>query len=88
MIEQVRLAQLQKPQTPRSRVRRVEADRSAPASSREQEASAELDPSEDQELSEIGDAAPVKKRRRRRKPVNREGGAAVASPASDSSAEH
>jgi poly(A) polymerase len=88
MVEQVRLAQLQKPQTPRSRVRRVEADRPAPAAGRESESSVDLEPRDDQETGDMGDAAPAKKRRRRRKPVNREGGAAVASPASDSSAEH
>jgi hypothetical protein len=46
-----------------------------------------LEPSEDQDPGELGDIAPAKKRRRR-KPVNREVRAAVASPASDSSAEH
>ena len=88
MVEQVRLAQQQKPQTPRTRVKRVDADRPAPASSRERESSAESEPHEDQEPGELGDAAPAKKRRRRRKPVNREGGSAVVSPSADSSVEH
>ena len=88
MVEQVRLAQLQKPQTPRTRVKRVDADRPVPATSRELESSVGLEPSEEPELGEMGDAAPAKKRRRRRKPVAREGAASVASPASDSSAEH
>jgi poly(A) polymerase len=86
VVEQVRLAQQQKPQTPRTRVKRVEADRPAPAVGRE--ALADLEPNEEQEPGEMGDAAPAKKRRRRRKPVNREGGSAVVSPASDSSTEH
>jgi poly(A) polymerase len=88
MVEQVRLAQLQKPQIPRTRVKRVDADRPVPATSRELESSVGLAPSEEQELGEMGDAAPAKKRRRRRKPVAREGAASVASPVSDSSAEH
>jgi poly(A) polymerase len=88
MVEQVRLAQLQKPQIPRTRVKRVDADRPVPATSRELESSVGLAPSEEQELGEMGDAAPAKKRRRRRKPVAHEGAASVASPVSDSSAEH
>jgi poly(A) polymerase len=90
MVEQVRLAQLQKPQTPRSRVRRVDADvaRQAPGPTRDGDPSSDLESAEDHEPNESGDAAPAKKRRRRRKPVNREGGAAVASPAPDSSVEH
>jgi poly(A) polymerase len=87
MIEQVRLAQLQKPQTPRTRVKRVDVNRPMSATSREREPSVDLAPSEDPEFGEMGDAAPAKKRRRR-KPVARGGGAAVSSPASDSSAEH
>jgi poly(A) polymerase len=87
MVEQVRLAQQQKPQTPRSRVKRIDADRPATISKNEHESSADLEPSEDQDPGELGDIAPAKKRRRR-KPVNREVRAAVASPASDSSAEH
>ncbi len=90
MVEQVRLAQLQKPQTPRSRVRRVDADvaRQAPGPTRDGDPSSDLESAEDHEPNELGDAAPAKKRRRRRKPVNREAGAAVASPAPDSSVEH
>ena len=90
MVEQVRLAQLQKPQTPRSRVRRVDADvaRQAPGPTRDGDPSSDLESAEDHEPNELGDAAPAKKRRRRRKPVNREAGAAVASPASGSSAEN
>jgi poly(A) polymerase len=80
MIEQARLAQAQKPQQPRTRVRRVDTDapRSAGGDAQAVPVAGAADP------AEFGDAAPAKKRRRRRKPANREGGAVAASPASDS----
>jgi poly(A) polymerase len=76
MIEQARLAQLQKPQVPRTRVKRVESDAARGADSTQPAA-----PSPG--FGEAGEAAPAKKRRRRRKPANREGGAQTASPPSD-----
>jgi poly(A) polymerase len=76
MIEQMRLAQSQKPQQARTRVKRVESD--APRSPDTGETSA---PSP--EPGESGEAAPAKKRRRRRKPGNREGGAVSTSPPPD-----
>ena len=72
MIEQMRLAQSQKPQQPRSRVKRAEPD--DPRNFEAGEATAPSHPS-----TESGDAAPAKKRRRRRKPANREGGSAAGS---------
>ncbi|MDP3355644.1 MAG: polynucleotide adenylyltransferase PcnB, partial [Polaromonas sp.] len=70
--EQMRLAQSQKPQQPRTRVKRAEPDvtRNPDAGQATAPASAS---------GEGGDAAPAKKRRRRRKPANREGGAMSAS---------
>ena len=73
MIEQMRLAQSQKPQQARTRVKRAESD--AP---RSPDASETSTPSP--EPGESGEAAPAKKRRRRRKPGNREGGAVSTSP--------
>ncbi|MDW5443769.1 polynucleotide adenylyltransferase PcnB [Polaromonas sp. SM01] len=91
MIEQARLAQLQKPQPPRTRVKRNDAD--APRTVAGASSSPDADrmppatPGEPGEQGEFGDAAPAKKRRRRRKPVNREAGAAPASSASDGQAD-
>ena len=76
MIEQMRLAQSQKPQQARTRVKRAESD--APRSPDTSKTSA---PSP--EPGESGEAAPAKKRRRRRKPGNREGGAVSTSPPPD-----
>ena len=87
MIEEVRLAQLQKPQQPRVRVRRPDADvRDLPHS-----ASLANAPDADRHVSdqaalfpEHGDTAPAKKRRRRRKPANRgSAGAGEGQPAGD-----
>jgi poly(A) polymerase len=67
MIEEARQAQMQKPQAPRVRVKRPDAEAgSTPASHAERERSDVADASGEQ-----GDAAPAKKRRRRRKPTNR-----------------
>ena len=68
MIEAVREAQLKKPQTPRVRVKRVDAETGSPeayAPVKSPHASPDLPEST---LVE-GDAAPAKKRRRRRKPT-------------------
>ncbi|WP_431097686.1 polynucleotide adenylyltransferase PcnB [Polaromonas aquatica] len=84
MIEEARQAQQNKPQAPRVRVKRVDAE---PGSTHaERAASDSADASGEQ-----GDAAPAKKRRRRRKPANRggaggaegAGGEAASSPSSD-----
>ncbi|MDP1741691.1 polynucleotide adenylyltransferase PcnB [Polaromonas sp.] len=76
MIEQIRLAQSQKPHQPRTRVKRAEPDVTRNPDAGEATAPASAS-------GEGGDAAPAKKRRRRRKPANREGGAMSASPPSD-----
>ena len=81
MIEQMRLAQSQKPQQPRTRVKRVDSD--AARSSAADEA-----PLRSSEPGDSGEVAPAKKRRRRRKPVVREGGAESASPPSDAPGGH
>ncbi|SFU41971.1 poly(A) polymerase [Polaromonas sp. YR568] len=87
MIEEARLALQNRPQAPRVRVKRPDAE---PGS-----AQAERTPSDAADASgEQGDAAPAKKRRRRRKPANRggaggagggegSGGEAAASPSPD-----
>ena len=76
MIEAMRQEQLQKPQTPRTRVKRVDVDAQAnpPAAGLERPVNGNH---AEQSFSDAPEAdAPVKKRRRRRKPVNRaEGGA-------------
>jgi poly(A) polymerase len=64
MIEEARQAQLQKPQAPRVRVKRPDAE--AGSGHAERPTSDEADVPGEQ-----GDAAPAKKRRRRRKPANR-----------------
>ena len=76
MIEAMRQEQLQKPQTPRTRVKRVEVDAQANPQTAGFERPANGNHAE-QSFSDAPEAdAPVKKRRRRRKPVNRaEGGA-------------
>ncbi len=89
MIEEARQAQQNKPQAPRVRVKRADAEPgSGQASHAERSTPDDADPSAEQ-----GDVGPVKKRRRRRKPANRggaggagggEGGEAAASPSSDS----
>jgi poly(A) polymerase len=79
MIEEVRQAQLQKPQPPRVRVKRVDSDAGAapgkalPRSTADNHNAPELaEPNAEQ-----GDLPPAKKRRRRRKPVSQiEGGTA------------
>jgi len=74
MIETQRLAQLQKPQQPRVRVRKVDA----PLPDVRFAAPADSVPEDGQPQAEL---VPAKKRRRRRKPVNRgEGGAAGPAP--------
>ena len=87
MIEEARLAQQNKPQAPRVRVKRVETEPGP--------AHAERTTGDAGDASgEQGDTAPAKKRRRRRKPANRggaggsggegAGGEAASSPSSDS----
>jgi poly(A) polymerase len=84
MIEEARQAQQNKPQAPRVRVKRVDAE---PGSAQAERTT--LDAAD--ASGEQGDAAPAKKRRRRRKPANRggaggaegAGGEAAASPSSD-----
>jgi poly(A) polymerase len=87
MIEEARQAQQNKPQAPRVRVKRPDAE---PGSG--QAGHAERSTPDDADASgEQGDSAPAKKRRRRRKPANRggaggaegAGGEAAASPSSD-----
>jgi poly(A) polymerase len=81
MIEQMRLEQSQKPQQPRTRVKRADAD-----ARHGDEAGSGQAPSF--ETAESGGPVPAKKRRRRRKPANREGGApAPSGPAPDSPAD-
>ena len=71
MIEAMRVAQLQKPQHPRVRVKRPET----PSVDVRFAAPAEGDASPTSAVVDQGEFAPAKKRRRRRKPVNRgEGG--------------
>ena len=86
MVEQARLAQLQKPQQPRTRVKRTDAD--APytptAAGSPRGADTDSERTASAEPGEFGEPAPAKKRRRRRKPANREAGSAVsASPSAD-----
>ncbi|MDP3170066.1 MAG: polynucleotide adenylyltransferase PcnB, partial [Polaromonas sp.] len=78
MIEQARLAQAQKPQAPRTRVKRVESEAARGADGNQPAAPFP-------EFGDSGEPAPAKKRRRRRKPANREGGALSATPPSDTS---
>jgi poly(A) polymerase len=89
MIEQARLAQSQKPQPPRTRVKRADGDAPRPAargdSSQRLEDGDRAASAEPAEQGEFGEAAPAKKRRRRRKPVNREGGAAASADTSSDS---
>lgn len=85
MIEEARQAQQNKPQAPRVRVKRPDAE---PGSAQAERTT----PDAVDASGEQGDAAPAKKRRRRRKPANRggaggaegAGGEAAASPSSDS----
>lgn len=85
MIEEARQAQQNKPQAPRVRVKRVDAEPGSAQAERTTPDAADAS-------GEQGDAAPAKKRRRRRKPANRggaggaegTGGEATASPSSDS----
>lgn len=76
MIEEARQAQQSKPQAPRVRVKRVDAEPGSAQAERTTPDAADAS-------GEQGDAAPAKKRRRRRKPANRGatgGGEAAASP--------
>jgi poly(A) polymerase len=85
MIEEARQAQQNKPQAPRVRVKRPDAESGSANAERTTPDAADAS-------GEQGDAAPAKKRRRRRKPANRggaggaegAGGEAEASPSSDS----
>ena len=76
MIEQARLEQLQKPQEPRVRVRRKDADAAGSGETDHTtgpgHAAAPARPAST-ELQEEGGAAPAAKRRRRRKPASRTG---------------
>jgi poly(A) polymerase len=79
MIEEVRLAQLQKPQHPRVRVKRADADAGAAPGNPLPHSSAggRTAPELASPNAEPGDLPPAKKRRRRRKPTGQiEGGAA------------
>lgn len=69
MIEAVRQAQLQKPQQPRTRVKRQDGDAGSPATGKSSVGADAGQPAET--FAEQGDMAPAKKRRRRRKPANR-----------------
>jgi poly(A) polymerase len=87
MIEQMRLAQSQKPQQPRTRVKRADADPTRAVTARAGENSPEGEEADTSPtFSETGETAP-RKRRRRRKPANREGGPVPASPSGDSPAD-
>jgi poly(A) polymerase len=84
MIEEARQAQQNKPQAPRVRVKRADAEPGSAQAERTTPDAADAS-------GEQGDAAPAKKRRRRRKPANRGGaggaegaGGEAASPSSDS----
>lgn len=68
MIEEARQEQLQKPQHPRTRVKRQDAEADGSSAS---PSSARTDADQAETSSEQGDMAPVRKRRRRRKPANR-----------------
>lgn len=70
MIEEARQEQLQKPQHPRTRVKRQDAEAEADGSSASP-SSARTDADQPETASEQGDMAPARKRRRRRKPANR-----------------
>jgi poly(A) polymerase len=85
MIEEARQAQLQKPQAPRVRVKRPDAEAGAGHAGHAERGT----PDAADASGEQGDAAPAKKRRRRRKPANRGGaggegaGGDTPSPSSD-----
>jgi poly(A) polymerase len=66
MIEEARQAQQHKPQAPRVRVKRPDAEAATGQADRAERSTPDADAS-----SEQGDAPPAKKRRRRRKPANR-----------------
>jgi len=84
MIEEVRLAQMQKPQMPRVRVKRINAPLSGPAGiARAADTLGAAGESADANAAsgfalEPGESAPAKKRRRRRKPIARGDGSGVA----------
>lgn len=69
MIDEARQAQLKKPQPPRVRVKRSDADAQSALSSRS--GVSRTAPGQVEAFAEQGDLAPAKKRRRRRKPANR-----------------
>jgi len=85
MIEEARQAQQNKPQAPRVRVKRADAEPGSAHAERTTTDAADVS-------GEQGDTAPAKKRRRRRKPANRggaggaegAGGEASSSPSADS----
>ncbi len=90
MIEQARLLQLQKPQQPRTRVKRTDTEGpngTAGSGASQRGADADSDRAALAEAGESGEQAPAKKRRRRRKPANREAGSVSASPPSDTPAD-
>ncbi|MHB1199530.1 MAG: polynucleotide adenylyltransferase PcnB [Polaromonas sp.] len=69
MIDEVRQAQLKKPQPPRARVKRSDAD--AGSASGNPSSANRTAPDQAEACLDQGDMAPAKKRRRRRKPANR-----------------
>jgi len=68
MIEEARQEQLQKPQHPRTRVKRQDAGADGSSASAP---GVRTDADQPETASEQGDMAPARKRRRRRKPANR-----------------
>ena len=82
MIDAVRESQQKKPQTPRVRVKRVEAEMASPEVHAPAPAARVSHAAPEGGFMEEGDAAPAKKRRRRRKPT---GGAGAGDASSDAS---
>ena len=69
MIDAVRESQQKKPQTPRVRVKRVEAEMASPEVQVPAQAARVSHAAPEAGFMEEGDAVPAKKRRRRRKPT-------------------
>jgi poly(A) polymerase len=69
MIEAVRESQLKKPQTPRVRVKRVDAEAASPEGHAPVKPARASHAAPAEPSAEEGEAAPAKKRRRRRKPT-------------------